>query len=223
MNKKAIYVLVIAVLTLTACNDGKKDKPKTDHYKMEMNKDHNDGHNHSKMDNKNADGHNHDHSKMAGEMTHNEKSIEQNKTKNPATTPIINAYLQIKNGLVASDKLATAKGATSLLKAFKKFDMTKLSGNTHKEYMEILENATEQAEHIEKSPIDHQREHFEVLSIDITDMIALLGTEKTLYQDHCPMANGGKGANWLSEIKEIKNPYFGSKMMKCGSVKRQIN
>jgi len=110
-----------------------------------------------------------------------------------------------------------------LLTAFKGFDMSKLSGNTHKEYMEILENAKEQAEHIEKSPIDHQREHFEVLSTDITDMIALLGTEKTLYQDHCPMASNGKGANWLSETKEIKNPYFGSKMMHCGSVKKQIN
>ncbi len=220
MNKKAIYVLVITVLTLTACKDGKKDNPSTDHSKMEMNKDHNDGHDHSKMEMKNADGYNHDHSKMAREMTHNEKNIEQNKTKNPATTPIINAYLQIKNGLVATDKSATAKGAAALLKAFKEFDMTKLSGDTHKEYMEILENATEQAEHIEKSPIDHQREYFEVLSTDITDMIALLGTEKTLYQDHCPMANGGKGADWLSEIKEIKNPYFGSKMMKCGSVKK---
>ena len=207
--KKTIYVLAIAALTLTACKDGKKDKPATeDHSKMEMNKDHNDGHDHSKMENK---------------TSHDSKKIEQSKVKNPATTPIVNAYLQIKNGLVATDKSATAKGATALLTAFKGFDMSKLSGDTHKEYMEILENAQEQAEHIEKSPMAHQREHFEVLSTDIADMVALLGTEKTLYVDHCPMANGGKGANWLSESKEIKNPYFGSKMMKCGSVKKQIN
>ncbi len=208
MNKKSIYVLAIAVLTLTACKDGKKDNPSTDHSKMEM---------------KNADGHNHDHSKMEHKNEQVKKNMQQSNVKNAATTPIVNAYLQIKNGLVATDKSATAKGATALLKAFKEFDMSKLSGNTHKEYMEILENAKEQAEHIEKSPIDHQREHFEVLSTDITDMIALLGTEKTLYQDHCPMANDGKGADWLSETKDIKNPYFGSKMMKCGSVKKQIN
>ncbi len=223
MNKKVIYVLTIALLTLTACKDGKKEKIETYPSKMEMNEDHNDGHNHSKMENKNDDGHNHDHSEMAGKMTDNKENIEQNTTKNPATTPIINAYLQIKNGLVATDKSAAAKGATALLKAFKEFDMTKLSSDAHKEYMEILEDAKEHAEHIIKSDIAHQREHFEVLSTDIIDMITLLGTEKTLYQDHCPMANGGKGADWLSETKEIKNPYFGSKMMKCGSVKKQIN
>ena len=101
--------------------------------------------------------------------------------------------------------------------------MTTLSGETHKEYMEIYESAKENAEHIVKSPIDHQREHFEVLSTDIDDLITLLGTEKTLYKDFCPMANNNKGAYWLSEVKEIKNPYFGAKMMKCGSVKKQIN
>ena len=101
--------------------------------------------------------------------------------------------------------------------------MTALTGTTHNEYMEILESAKEHAEHIVKSPIDHQREHFEVLSTDVNDIITLLGTEKTLYKDFCPMANNNKGAYWLSEVKDIKNPYFGSKMMKCGSVKEQIN
>jgi hypothetical protein len=37
------------------------------------------------------------------------------------------------------------------------------------------------------------------------------------------MANRGKGAIWLSETKEIKNPYFGSKMMTCGKMQKQIN
>ncbi len=36
------------------------------------------------------------------------------------------------------------------------------------------------------------------------------------------MANDGKGAIWLSEVKEIKNPYLGSKMPDCGSVKETI-
>ena len=101
--------------------------------------------------------------------------------------------------------------------------MSNLTGETNKEYMEIVESAKEQAEHIVKSPIDHQREHFEVLSTDINDLVALLGTEKTLYQDFCPMANNGKGAIWLSEVEEIKNPYMGIKMPTCGTIQKQIN
>lgn len=143
--------------------------------------------------------------------------------KNPATTPIIDTYLQIKNGLVADNKDQAAIGATGLLAAFSDFDMTKLTEDTHIEYMEILESAKVHAEHIVKSPIDQQREHFEALSTNINDMITLLGTEKTLYKDFCPMANNNKGAYWLSEVKDIKNPYFGSKMLKCGSVQAQIN
>ena len=151
------------------------------------------------------------------------RSFKASTQKNAATTSIINGYLLIKNALVNDDKYGAATGGKALLKAFSEFDMAKLTKSQHKEYMEIIENATEQAEHIVKSPIDHQREHFEVLSTDINDLITLIGTDKTLYQDFCPMANGGKGAIWLSEFKDIKNPFYGSKMLKCGKVQKQIN
>lgn len=40
-----------------------------------------------------------------------------------------------------------------------------------------------------------------------------------LYVQYCPMAK----ASWLSESKEIKNPYYGSKMLKCGGVQEIIS
>jgi hypothetical protein len=212
--KKLIFVFAIGALSLTACNNESK------HSEEE--------HEHGKTEEKaetNEDGHSHE----GGEHEHGnseekaDRNIQTSKEKNSSTTAIIDAYLQIKNGLVTDDKEVTATGGTALLSAFSAFDMTKLSSEQHKEYMEIYENAKEQAEHIVKSPIDHQREHFEVLSTDIDDMIALLGTEKTLYQDFCPMANGGKGAIWLSEKEEIQNPFYGSKMMTCGKIQKQIN
>jgi len=36
------------------------------------------------------------------------------------------------------------------------------------------------------------------------------------------MDNDGKGANWLSKESSIKNPYYGSKMMRCGSTVETI-
>lgn len=39
-----------------------------------------------------------------------------------------------------------------------------------------------------------------------------------IYRQHCPMAFNDKGAYWLSEEEEIKNPYFGKKMLECGDV-----
>ncbi len=216
MSKKSIYVLAIIALTFTACKNEKKTE---DHHEGESTEMHDksDGHHDTKEEagHDNSDGH-HDNDKGHDEK---ERNIEASSDKNAATSAMLDAYMEIKNGLVADDKGAAAKGGTSLLKAFSEFDMSKLSGEQHKEYMEIVEDATEQAEHIVKSPIDHQREHFETLSVDMIDLIALLGTEKTLYEDYCPM----KKMAWLSETKEIKNPFYGSKMMDCGKVQRQIN
>ena len=54
------------------------------------------------------------------------------------------------------------------------------------------------------------------------DMVKVFKPTQTLYVDHCPMYNDNKGATWLSEVKQIKNPYLGKKMPTCGSVKEEI-
>lgn len=206
--KKSIYVLALIAIFFSSCKNDKKQAESNDMRSKEMQMDTDDGHDHSTM----------------GESTMKEDGdIESITQKNESTTAIIDGYLQIKNALVEDDKNGAETGGKTLLTAFTKFDMTKLTESQHKEYMEIYENAKEQAEHIVKSPIDHQREHFEVLSTDINDLITLVGTDKTLYQDFCPMANEGKGAIWLSEFKDIKNPFYGNKMLKCGKVQKQFN
>jgi Cu(I)/Ag(I) efflux system membrane fusion protein len=39
---------------------------------------------------------------------------------------------------------------------------------------------------------------------------------------HCPMARDGKGANWLQAEAKVKNPYFGSEMLECGSLDKEV-
>jgi len=208
--KKVIGILALALISTTiSCKENaKKDSETQENMENRDNTMHTESH----------EGHDH----SAGTSS-TEREILQNNTKNTETAALLDAYFKIKNGLVADSKEKTAKGGSDLLAAFSKFDMSKLSEEVHTTYMEIQESAKEHAEHIVKSDIDHQREHFEGLSTDITDLVALLGTDKVIYQDFCPMANNNKGALWLSEVKEIKNPYFGSKMLTCGSIKKQIN
>jgi altronate dehydratase len=208
--KKVIGILAVALISTTiSCKENVKQESEMPENMENMD---------NTMQTESHEGHDH----SAG-TTSTEREILQNNTKNAETAAILDAYFEIKNGLVADSKENTAKGGNEFLAAFSKFDMSKLSEEAHKEYMEIQESAKEHAEHIVKSDIDHQREHFEGLSTDITDLVALLGTDKVIYQDFCPMANNNKGALWLSEVKEINNPYFGSKMLTCGSVKKQIN
>ena len=45
---------------------------------------------------------------------------------------------------------------------------------------------------------------------------------KELYWQYCPMAENQEGANWISEQKDISNPYMGGKMPTCGSTEKKI-
>lgn len=37
------------------------------------------------------------------------------------------------------------------------------------------------------------------------------------------MAFDGAGANWYADVKEISNPFFGEKMLRCGSIEKTIS
>lgn len=138
---------------------------------------------------------------------------------------IVSGYLLVKNAFTA-DKTADAAAAGKALEAtFRGFNKAALTAEQKKTFEEVEEDATEHAEHIGANGgnIEHQREHFALLSKDIYDLVKALGaTEQPLYQDFCPMYDKGKGAIWLSETKDIKNPYYGKKMLTCGKMKEEI-
>lgn len=137
--------------------------------------------------------------------------------------PVVRDYLALKNALTADDDKAAADAGKQLFSTLNAVDIKAIANDKLKEYTEIADNAKENAEHIgaNAGKIDHQREHLASLSKDIADLIGLFGTTQKLYQDYCPMYNNGKGSIWISETKEIKNPYYGNKMITCGSVKQE--
>ncbi|WP_445731176.1 DUF3347 domain-containing protein [Mariniflexile sp.] len=159
---------------------------------------------------------NHDH----GTMKMDHSNMKMDKMKDAKAEAVLNDYFMLKDALVGDDTKKAAEAGTKLVASFKVFDMTSYNKEEQKELADIIEDATEHAEHIAKSPIDHQREHFKTLSKDIMDMVAITGTKNTLYQQFCPMYD--KGSAWLSTSNEVKNPYYGSKMLKCGKVQKEI-
>jgi len=137
---------------------------------------------------------------------------------------IMEHYLHIKNALTKDDGKDAANGGKELADAFAKFDESSLTSGQKKTYADIVSDAKEHAEHISMNAdkVAHQREHFETLSKDIYDLIKTFPAQQILYKDFCPMYNNGKGATWISETKDIKNPYLGTKMPTCGQVKEEI-
>lgn len=138
---------------------------------------------------------------------------------------IVNEYLKLKNALTKDDANGAANAGKALYATFNNANSnTIIEAKLKAEYIDIADDAKEHAEHIGDNGgnIAHQREHFAMLSKDINDLIKTFGTEQKLYQDHCPMYDDGKGAIWISESKDIKNPYYGKKMLSCGSMKKKL-
>jgi hypothetical protein len=165
---------------------------------------------HSEMNHDNSDGH-HDSDKK--EMAMNGDGNSQ---------AVLNDYFNLKDALVADDNAKAKTLGATLATTLGNLDVSSNFSDTQKaDLKDIIEDAVEHAEHISESDIDHQREHFKILSKDVTDMVAITGTENTLYQQFCPMYDGGSA--WLSMSKDVMNPYYGSKMLNCGKVQKEIN
>ena len=163
------------------------------------------------MKHDNSDGH-HDNEKKEAVM---------NSNQDESSEVILKDYLNLKDVLVNdNEKKAKELGAT-LAKNLVNLDLSSYTETQKTELQDIIKDALEHAEHIAKSPLAHQREHFKVLSKDVIDMVAITGTKNTLYQQFCPMYDGGSA--WLSMSKDVKNPYYGSKMLTCGKVQKEIN
>ena len=120
---------------------------------------------------------------------------------------LLASYYDLKNALVASDP-SKAKEAAKKIESLASEDM---------------KGIMEDAQHIQETDeLEHMREHFELMSDGVYKMAKEQDMSATVYKQYCPMAFDNKGAFWLSSEKEIRNPYFGDKMLKCGRVEEEI-
>lgn len=140
---------------------------------------------------------------------------------------LVQNYLTIKNALVKDDSTSAATASVKLKDEMKIFNKSLPDGQTglftaaeKKIYDSVESNLKEQAEDISKSKLADQRQHFFIMSKDVYTLVKAFNPGITLYGDNCPMYNNG--ALWLSEIKEIRNPYLGKEMPGCGSVEEKF-
>ena len=211
--------MVMAFLSLTAmsCKENKKEDASNPMHSETPEEGH---HDHSMM-NQNDSIMNHDTSMMEHNKMDTSNNMVNTNMQNSDAKQVLADYMVLKDALVATNQKDAAKAGKKLENTLKGFNVSNYTSEQQEELKDIIDDAMEHAEHIGKSEIDHQREHFKTLSKDIMDMVAITGTEKTLYQQFCPMYADDGGA-WLSTEKNIKNPYFGSKMMNCGKVLKEI-
>ena len=203
---KKIFFFVLAISTITACNQG-GNKNETE--KHDMNKD------------------SMQHATATDEKDIKVVAITYNNIDakiNASIKEIVDHYLHIKNALANDNGSEAASGAKAMENAINKLDKSLLTAEQKTTYDKNEEEMKEHAEHIAKNggKIEHQRSHFVMMSEVVYDLVKNFGAGRPMYHDHCPMARDNQGAMWISEMKEVKNPYFGAKMLTCGTVEEVI-
>ena len=137
---------------------------------------------------------------------------------------VFTSYIKLKEGFVSSD-IAKVKPEIAAVKlALANVDMKLLEGPAHNDWMTYLGSIETSLKEMEASAdIEVQRKAFSTLSDNLYKSIKAYGLGgTTAYYEFCPMAFDNKGAFWLSDNNKIRNPYFGDKMLSCGSVKETL-
>lgn len=127
--------------------------------------------------------------------------------KNSASKGVWDAYNAVRVALIASDAEKTKQQAANLAIIFDESNAK-------------LKSAAEAIATTED--LEAQRKAFSQFSNAVQAYFRKNISAGTLYKQHCPMALNGKGADWLSNESTIENPYYGDKMMNCGSVTATI-
>lgn len=135
--------------------------------------------------------------------------------------PLFTAYFNLKDALVGGDAALAMKSASALDGALHNVDPSSLSAEVKAAFskaaadlMPVLHPFTTTKD------LAAQRKLFAQLTAPMTALAKAAPSSVPVYVAHCPMYNGG--ADWLSLEKDIKNPFYGSMMLGCGSVQETI-
>lgn len=130
-------------------------------------------------------------------------------------------YLVIKETLTEDELENASSEVQHLQEALSDIDMNLIDDEKQMEVWMTRQKALEK--HIEaldeSEDLAGFRDRFALLSGAMAETFSIFGIDRTLYVQFCPMASNQEGGYWLSEEKEIINPYMEESMRDCGETK----
>lgn len=134
------------------------------------------------------------------------------------------AYIDLKDALVASDADQATEKAKKMAGQLKIVDGSSLDKDAGKAWTNWSATINGELAKIQsKEDIKAQRMAFADISDTMYHSVKSFGVKNLdAYYQFCPMAKNGEGAYWMSEDEAIKNPYYGSMMMKCGKTVEEL-
>lgn len=136
---------------------------------------------------------------------------------------VFDNYFAVKDALVKTDENVASAKAQKLLVNINALKVEQLSTDEKDVWTNVVNDLKDDVKNIaDTKDISVQRARFITLSKNIFDLIKVSKQNTPTYLQHCPMANDGKGADWLSKENVIKNPYYGAQMLSCGKIVQTI-
>jgi copper chaperone CopZ len=154
---------------------------------------------------------------MTGHNDHASYTVTEPKQEVNHLTAVFDNYFLLKDALVKTDGEVASVASKDLLSSLNAVKMDQLEMDEHMVWMKVMKQLKEDAEHVsDTQDVQHQRDHFMTMSKAMYELMKVSKSETPTFYQFCPMANGGKGTNWLSKDIVVKNPYYGAKMLSCG-------
>lgn len=139
-----------------------------------------------------------------------------NKTDSRSEVKFSDVKIQEIYGLYLSVKAALVNSESSIVQAETKKLEAVIEDSKENEQLKAVSKLISLTKDIKK-----QRDFFVTLTSEVEKLIGKAEiTSGEVYKQFCPMAFDGEGGYWLSDSKEVRNPYYGKKMLACGNVEK---
>ena len=137
---------------------------------------------------------------------------------------LVEIYLELKDALVQGDEDKAATLSKEFYAELQQIEAGQLEGEAKEFWQEKQRSLLQHsAMNTNKENLQEMRENFVFLSEAMIKIVSTFGMgNEQIFVDYCPMANSDAGAYWLSEIREIRNPYYGEAMLTCGEIVAEI-
>jgi uncharacterized protein YdbL (DUF1318 family) len=164
------------------------------------------------------------------EETKKDEPLTQSKNSsafNSKFTGFLDNYYHLKDAFVLSNNDMANTSANLLVKSADSLDLSSVQADKSivemaKGYVQTV--SSEAKALAQEKDIEAKRKSFQMISDAMYDLVRTVRfDEQIVYHQFCPMAFNDAGAYWLSASADIKNPYFGKKMLTCGEVKDSID
>ncbi len=133
---------------------------------------------------------------------------------------VLDHYFSLSEALVQADAENARVHAAAFAAKAAELSADGDEGNFWSEKRSIISERSETL--VSLQDIEEQRYQFEYISAAMIETVKAAGPLSfTVYQQRCPMVRDGS-ADWLSNDPAILNPYHGDRMLRCGSIVREI-